>query len=145
MASVLDSLGYKASVKTLDEGVYFDTISTEKGDPQIAFVQFDQDYPEAQDFIDVQLNGERIVNVGNQVTSNIDVPALNRQIDAARRMAPGAARDAAWAKLDREFMQQAPWVPFLNRTLPKYVSPKLHGLVFNGTYYEMFPSMWLSR
>jgi peptide/nickel transport system substrate-binding protein len=145
MASVLDSLGYKATVKTLDEGVYFDTISTEKGDPQMAFVQFDQDYPEAQDFIDVQLNGERIVNVGNQVTSNIDVPALNRQIDTARRMAPGPARDALWARLDKEFMQQAPWVPFLNRTLPKYVSPKLHGLVFNGTYYEMFPEMWLSR
>jgi peptide/nickel transport system substrate-binding protein len=145
MASVLDSLGYKATVKTLDEGVYFDTISTQKGDPQIAFVQFDQDYPEAQDFIDVQLNGERIVNVGNQVTSNINVPALNKQIDTARKMAPGAARDAAWAALDKAFMQQAPWVPFLNRTLPKYVSPKLHGLVFNGTYYEMFPAMWLSR
>jgi ABC-type transport system substrate-binding protein len=132
-------------VKTLDEGVYFDTISTQKGDPQMAFVQFDQDYPEAQDFIDVQLNGERIVNVGNQVTSNIDVPSLDKAIDAARAMEPGAARDAAWAKLDKEFMQQAPWVPFLNRTLPKYVSPKLHGLVFNGTYYEMFPEMWLSR
>jgi peptide/nickel transport system substrate-binding protein len=145
MASVLDSLGYRAAVKTLDEGVYFDTISTQKGDPQMAFVQFDQDYPEAQDFIDVQLNGARIVNVGNQVTSNIDVPSLNRQVDAARRMPPGAARDAAWAELDKAFMQQAPWVPFLNRTLPKYVSPKLHGLVFNGTYYEMFPEMWLSR
>jgi peptide/nickel transport system substrate-binding protein len=145
MASVLDALGYKASVKTLDEGVYFDTISTQKGDPQIAFVQFDQDYPEAQDFVDVQLNGERIVNVGNQVTSNIDVPSLNRRIDATRRMPLGAARDAQWAALDKSFMQQAPWVPFLNRTLPKYVSPKLHGLVFNGTYYEMFPAMWLSR
>jgi peptide/nickel transport system substrate-binding protein len=145
MASVLDSLGYKATVKTLDEGVYFDTISTQKGDPQIAFVQFDQDYPEAQDFVDVQLNGERIVNVGNQVTSNINVPSLNRQIDATRRMPLGAARDAQWAALDKSFMQQAPWVPFLNRTLPKYVSPKLHGLVFNGTYYEMFPAMWLSR
>jgi len=145
MASVLDSLGYHAVVKTLDEGVYFDTISTEKGDPQMAFVQFDQDYPEAQDFIDVQLNGERIVNVGNQNTSNINIPALNKQIDAARAMPLGAARNARWAELDKEFMQQAPWVPFLNRTLPKFVSPRLHGLVFNGTYYEMFPSMWLSK
>jgi peptide/nickel transport system substrate-binding protein len=144
MASVLQSLGYKATVKTLDIGVYWDTISTQKGDPQIAFVQFDQDYPEGQDFIDVQLNGERIANVGNQVHSNINVPSLNRQIDAARRMPLGAARDAQWAALDRAFMQQAPWVPFMNRTLPKYVSRRLHGLVFNGTYYEMFPAMWLS-
>jgi peptide/nickel transport system substrate-binding protein len=145
MASVLGSLGYHAVVKTLDEGVYWDTISTQKGDPQIAFVQFDQDYPEGQDFIDVQLNGERIANVGNQVHSNIDVPALNRQIDATRQMPLGSARNARWAQLDQEFMQVAPWVPFLNRTLPKFVSPRLHGLVFNGTYYEMFPSMWLSK
>jgi peptide/nickel transport system substrate-binding protein len=145
MASVLDAIGYKATVKTLDESVYWDTISTQKGDPQMAFVQFDQDYPEGQDFIDVQLNGERIADEGNQVHSNIDVPALNQQVDAARAMPLGAARDAQWAALDKAYMQQAPWVPFMNRTLPKYVSTRLHGLVFNGTYYEMFPSMWVSR
>jgi peptide/nickel transport system substrate-binding protein len=145
MAGVLDSLGFKASVKTLDESVYWDTISTEKGDPQIAFVQFDQDYPEAQDFIDVQLNGEHIVNVGNQVHSNVNIPALNKRIDAARELPFGPKRDAAWAALDAAFMQQdAPWVPFMFRQLPKFVSARLHNLVFNGTYYELFPSMELS-
>ena len=77
--------------------------------------------------------------------SNLDIPALNKQMDAAKAMPLGAARDAAWARLDEELMAQAPWVPFLNRNLPKYVSPDLHGLVFNGTYYEMFPDMWLSK
>ena len=145
MASVLDSLGYHAQVKTMSESVYWDTISTQKGDPQVAFVQFDQDYPEGQDFIDVQLNGQNITNVGNQNTSNIDIPALNAQIDAAKAMPLGAARDAMWAKLDGEFMKYAPWVPFINRNLPKYDAAELHGLVFNGTYYEMFPDMWLSK
>ena len=146
LASVLDSIGYKASVKTLDESVYWDTISTQKGDPQVAFVQFDQDYPEAQDFVDIQLNGERIANVGNQVHSNVNVPKLNARMDAARRMQPGPARDAEWAAIDRALMAtDAPWVPFLNRTLPKFTSPNLHGLVFNGTYYELFPSMYVSH
>lgn len=146
MAGVLKQLGYKPTVKTLDESVYWDTISTQKGDPQLSFVQFDQDYPEGQDFIDVGLNGQRITNVGNQDSSNINVPALNQQIDAARRMPLGAKRDAEWASLDAAFMKdQAPWVPFMNRNLPKYVSPSLHGLVFNGTYYEIFPSMWIGK
>jgi hypothetical protein len=39
----------------------------------------------------------------------------------------------------------AGWAPFMNRQWPKFVSPKLHGLVFNGTYFELFPSMWLSK
>jgi peptide/nickel transport system substrate-binding protein len=146
MASVLDQLGYKATVKTLDESVYWDTISTQKGDPQMAFVQFDQDYPEGQDFVDVQLNGENIANVGNQVHSNIDVPALDKRMDAAKQLPLGAARDAQWASIDAALMKnEPPWVPFMNRNLPKYVSPSLHGLVFNGTYYEMFPEMWISR
>ena len=146
LVSVLNSIGYKASVKTLDESVYWDTISTQKGDPQVAFVQFDQDYPEAQDFVDIQVNGDRIANVGNQVHSNVNVPILNARMNAARKMQPGPARDAAWASVDKAMMAiDAPWVPFLNRTLPKFTSPKLHGLVFNGTYYELFPSMYLTH
>jgi len=43
------------------------------------------------------------------------------------------------------FMKQdAPWVPFMFRQLPKFVSARLHNLVFNGTYYELFPSMELT-
>ena len=108
-------------------------------------MQFDQDYPEAQDFIDVQLNGEHIVNVGNQVHSNVNIPALNKRIDAARAMPLGTARDRAFASLDAAFMKQdAPWVPFMYRQLPKYVSGRVQNLVFNGTYYELFPSMELT-
>ncbi len=70
----------------------------------------------------------------------------NKRIDAARELPLGAKRDAAWASLDAAFMKQdAPWVPFMFRQLPKFVSARLHNLVFNGTYYEMFPSMELTQ
>lgn len=144
MAGVLDEIGYHASVKTLDESVYWDTIATQKGDPQIAFNDWNQDYPDAQDYVDTLLNGEHIVDVGNNDVSNTNVPALNARIDAANQMSPGPARQAAWASLDEAFMRQdAGWAPFLNRTIPKYTSKRLHGLVFNLTYYELLPSMWL--
>ena len=146
MASVLDSLGYKATVKTLDEGVYYDTVAAEATDPQVSYNDWNQDFPEAEDFVDLLLNGEKITNVGNNNGSNLNVPAINRQMDATRAMPLGPARDAAWAKIDAEVMNQfAPLVPFMNRRYPKFVSARLHGLVFNGTYYELFPSMWLSR
>jgi peptide/nickel transport system substrate-binding protein len=146
MASVLSSIGFKTTVKTSDESVYWDTISTQKGDPQIAFQDWNQDYPEGQDFIDLLLNGRNIVNVGNNNQSNTNVPALNAQMDAARKMPLGPARNAIWAKLDDELMaQNAPWVPFMNREIPKFVSKRVHGLVFNPSYFELFPSMWLSR
>ena len=27
----------------------------------------------------------------------------------------------------------------------KFVSPKLHGLVFTGSYFELLPEMWLAK
>jgi peptide/nickel transport system substrate-binding protein len=146
MASVLTSLGYKATVKTIDEGVYYDTVAAQKSDPQISYNDWNQDFPEAQDFIDVLFNGEKITNIGNNNGANLNVPAINKAIDAARALPLGAARDAAWARLDATVMENyAPWVPFLNRRFPKFSSPKLHGLVFNGTYFELFPAMWLAK
>jgi peptide/nickel transport system substrate-binding protein len=146
MASVLGSLGYQATVKTLAEGVYYSTVATQKDNPQVSYNDWNQDFPEGQDFIDVLFNGEKITNVGNNNGSNINVPAINKAIDAARALPLGDARNAEWAKLDATLMRDyAPWVPFLNRLFPKFVSPKLHGLVFNGTYFELFPAMWLAK
>jgi len=145
MASVLDSIGLKASVKTLDESVYWDTIATQKGDPQIAFNDWNEDFPEGQDFIDVLLNGEHIAAVGNNNQADMNVPAFDKLIDRARALPLGTARDALWARLDALISKDnAPWVVFMNRQWPKFVSAKLHGLVFNGTYFELFPSMYLS-
>ena len=101
---------------------------------------------DAQDWFDVLLNGEHIVNVGNNNVSNTNIPAYNQMIDKAKRMPLGPARNAIWAKLDELYMKNdAGWAPFMNRQWPKFVSPHLHGLVFNGTYFELFPSMWLSQ
>ena len=47
----------------------------------MAFTQFDQDYPEGEDFIDTLVNGENIVKVGNNDTSNTNDPVLNRMIE----------------------------------------------------------------
>jgi peptide/nickel transport system substrate-binding protein len=146
MASVLNSLGMVATVKTVDASVYWDLIATEKNDPQIAYNNWSQDFPEGEDFIDTQLNGEGIVNVGNNNQSNVNIPAYNHMIDQARRMPLGSARNALWAKLDGLYMKNnAPWVVFMNAARYKFVSSRLHGLVFNGTYYDLFPSMWLSQ
>ncbi len=144
LASVLGSIGLKATVKTLDESVYWDTISTQKGDGQITFNDWNQDFPEGQDFLDILLNGEHITNVGNNNQSDLNVHAYNALIDEARALPLGDARNAIWATLDARITKEnAPWVVFMNRQWPKFVSRRLGGLVFNGTYFELFPSMYL--
>jgi len=147
LASVLGSIGLKVTgVRTIDDSVYWDTLLSEKTDPQIAFNHFDQDYPEGEDFIDTLLNGEHIVNVGNNDVSNTDDPALNAMIDRTKRMPLGAARNAMWAKIDNQFMQRdAGWAPFAPGRAEVFVSANLHGLVFTGSYFELIPEMWLAK
>ncbi|MEO9120123.1 MAG: ABC transporter substrate-binding protein, partial [Solirubrobacteraceae bacterium] len=60
MASVLQSLGYNATVKTLDEGIYYDTVSNEATDPQVSYNDWNQDFPEAADFIEGMTDGAEI-------------------------------------------------------------------------------------
>ncbi len=147
LASVLSSIGLKVTgVRTLDDSVYWDTLLSEKTDPQIAFNHFDQDYPEGEDFIDTLLNGQNIVNLGNNDTSNTNDPVLNRMIDQTKLMPLGAARNAMWAKIDNLFMKRdAGWAPFIHLEQPTFVSARLHGLVFDGSYFELIPEMWLAK
>ncbi|MGH3491956.1 MAG: ABC transporter substrate-binding protein [Sciscionella sp.] len=146
MASVLDSLGYKASVKTFNESIYYDTVSNEATNPQVSYNEWDQDFPEGDDFIEGLTDGAEISKTGNNDTANFNVPAITAKINAAKRMPLGAKRDAAWAALDAKIMRDyAPYVPFMDRSFPKFESAKLHGQVFNPTFYELFPSMSLTK
>ena len=67
-------------------------------------------------------------------------------IDQTKQMPLGDARNEQWAKIDNLFMQRdAGWVPILHLQQPTYTSARLHGLVFTGSYFELIPSMWLSK
>ena len=146
VAQVLNQLGMVATVKVVDASVYWDLIANEKTDPQIAYNNWSQDFPEGEDFIDTQLNGQGIVSVGNNNQSNVNIAAYNAMIDRAKRMPLGDARNAIWAQLDALYTKNnAPWVVFMNAARYKYISTRLHGMVFNGTFYNLFPSMWLSK
>jgi peptide/nickel transport system substrate-binding protein len=146
-AGVLTAIGLDVTnVKLVDESVYYDELLSQKTDPQMALTQFDQDYPEGEDFIDTMLNGANITQVGNNNTSNTNDPVLNKLIDQTKLLPLGAKRNAAWARIDKLFMvRDAGWVPFMHRLEPKFVSAKLHGLVFTGSYFELIPEMWLSK
>jgi peptide/nickel transport system substrate-binding protein len=147
VASVVNQIGLNVTgVKQVDDSVYWDTLLTQAGDPQIAFNHFDQDFPEGEDFIDTTLNGEHIVNVGNNDVSNTNDPKLNAMIDRTKLMPLGDARNAQWAKIDAYFMQHdAGWAPFLHLEQATFVSARLHGLIFTGSYFELIPEMWLSK
>ena len=104
LAGQLQAIGLNVSgVKAVDDSVYWDTLLTQKGDPQIAFNHFDQDYPEGEDFIDTLLNGEHIVNVGNNDVSNTDNPEINKD-DRPDQAAPARRRAKRRLGEDRQHL-----------------------------------------
>ena len=53
---------------------------------------------------------------------------------------PGAA-GPPWAKIDREVMRQAPWVPLFNSGRLNFVLSRLGNYQFNPVWFELFDQM----
>ena len=80
------------------------------------------DYPHPNDYFQPQLTGKAILPVNNSNYSHFDDPAVDREVAKLDREPLGPRQEAAYARLDREVMAQAPWAPFGSLTLSTFVS-----------------------
>jgi peptide/nickel transport system substrate-binding protein len=116
LTDVLNSIGLKAKEKIINSGVYWTTVGNQATKAQIGFADWFQDYPHPLDWIDVLLNGDRITQTHNNNYSNYDNSNANSKI-ASLKKEPTLTDsvNGQWGDLDKTIMQDAPWVPFLNR------------------------------
>lgn len=116
LVSVLNSIGLKAKEKIINSAVYWTTVGNQATKAQIGFADWFQDYPHPLDWIDVLLNGERITQTHNNNYADFNDKSINAKIDALKKQPVlTSSVNSQWAALDASIMQQAPWVPFLNR------------------------------
>ena len=89
-------IGLKATVKTFDESVYWDTIATQKGDPQIGVhTTGTRTTPRARTSSTCHSTASTSSNVGNNDLIQHEHPrATTAMIDQAKRMPLGHARNA---------------------------------------------------
>jgi peptide/nickel transport system substrate-binding protein len=116
LVSVLNAIGFKAKEKIINSAVYWTTVGNQATKAQIGFADWFQDYPHPLDWFDVLLNGNRITQTHNNNYSNFDDSAVNSKIESLKKQPTTTSSvNAQWAALDQQIMQQAPWVPFMNR------------------------------
>jgi peptide/nickel transport system substrate-binding protein len=139
LEGVLKEIGFETTLKIVNADNYFGLIGDESTpNLDIGFANWFEDYPHPNDFFQPLLNGESIVPTGATNLPRIDDPKLNAEIDRLGEGPLTPQVESEYADLDRQFMEQAPWVPYGNSTLPTFVSSEvdLDKVVFNPTFAQ---------
>ena len=134
---VLKELGFNTTLKILNADNYFTVIGNETT-PNLdaGWSDWFQDYPHPNDFFQPLLSGESILSTNNGNFAKLDDPAINKKITELGEEQLGPDQEDAYAELDKEVMEQAPWAPYGTRTLSTFVSDAidLESVIFNPTF-----------
>ena len=134
---VLRDLGFDVTLKVINPDNYFTLIgNTSTPDLDTGWLNWFEDYPHPNDFFQPLLSGESIAPTFNTNMAQLDNPELNARIEelSAKELTPEV--EGEYAQLDREFMEEAPWAPFGNRTLTLFVSSDVDfdEVIWNPTF-----------
>jgi peptide/nickel transport system substrate-binding protein len=129
LQSQLNKIGWKASLKPIAGANYFTIIGNQSTKAQIGFTDWFEDYPYPSDWFNILLNGEHITQVHNNNYGNVNIKSANSEIDRLDSLPPSqalsASTNAAWAKLDKQFSDNAATAPYLNGILTSFFSSKM--------------------
>jgi peptide/nickel transport system substrate-binding protein len=148
LQSVLNDLGYDASVKPISSNIQFTYIQNTNNKVQISVSQWYQDYPAASDFLNV-LFGCDSFHPGSDSSINI-AGYCDKDFDAKMKaaMTQGVTdQDGAnkqWAKLDAELMEKgAPAVPLFTPKRVDFVSSRIGNFMFSLEFQWVFGLAWV--
>jgi peptide/nickel transport system substrate-binding protein len=134
---VLEQIGFNTTLKILNADNYF-TVIGNQSTPELdtGWSDWFQDYPHPNDFFQPLLSGESILPTNNGNFAEIADPKFDEKIAKLGEEEFGPEQEAAYAELDREYMEQAPWAPYGNRTVSTFVSDAidLDKVIFNPTF-----------
>ncbi|HEY2054256.1 MAG TPA: ABC transporter substrate-binding protein [Solirubrobacterales bacterium] len=135
--SVLREIGLKPTLKVVPAANYTTIIGNEST-PELdtGWAAWYMDYPHPNDYFAPQLSGESILPTLSSNYSRFGVPAIDREIAKLGTEMLGPKQEAAYARLDRKVMQQAPWAPFGTTEMITFVSSNvdLEKLVVSPVY-----------
>ena len=72
-----------------------------------------KDFADPQTSLDPTFNGKNILPTGNSNWTQLDVPEINKVMDAAAEAVDPAERAQKWAEVDKLVTEQAPGVPWI--------------------------------
>jgi YVTN family beta-propeller protein len=146
VVSVLNQLGYRASLQLTSPDAYYGVLGSSRDRPQIGFFSWYQDYPAPSDFIDPLFTCGSFLpgNPNNLNDAEFCDPRIDAQAQRALTLQSANPSVAAgrWAAIDRELVDQAPWVPLYNPRNLSLLSPRVGNYQFHPYFDLLIDQLW---
>lgn len=145
--SVLNDLGYVATVKSLASSVQFIYIQNTNNEVQISISDWYQDYPTASDFLHVNFACDSF-HPGSDVSVNIS-GLCDAGLDADMQRAMLAdvdgpdATNRLWAAIDHRIVDLAPVAPMFNPQHIDFLSKRVKNFVYSDRFYWLYAQSWV--
>ena len=145
-ADMLNQMGFKATPKILDGGVYFQTIGSAKTKAQTGFLNWFQDFPHPKNFFFL-VDGKSIQPTNSQNPGNVDDPDITKGI-ADLNLEPKITDEVAdqWAELNKDLVERDYIVPYGHRKLSTFFSERMdfeNCSLFHPVYFNDYSSWCL--
>jgi YVTN family beta-propeller protein len=144
--SVLDRLGYRASLKILDS-ITPGPLGDSRDRPQIGWFTWFNDYPAPSNTIEPLLSCRSFapgdpgqLNVAEFCDPRID--AQIRHAEALQTRDQTAAGDA-WGRIDHELVDRAPWVPLYNPRALTVLSARVGNYQYHPFWQVLLDQLWV--
>ena len=137
---LLIDLGYRATLKTVSHSEYFKALFAKPRTMQLGISFWSIDYPAESGFL-----GALATCGGPSNETGFCDPTIERQMTAATRLQitqPSVAHER-WAKIERDVMNQAPWVPLVNTSWANLVSPRVGDYQVSPQWGPLIDQMWV--
>ncbi len=145
LRSILEEIGYHASVRAFDFNIQFTYIQNTNNKVQISLTDWNQDYPAASDYLD-ELYGCGSFHPGSDSSMNIPGdcdPDLETVMAKASDSTDAAAAGKLWEQADRMITDRAFSVPLLQLRWIDIVSSRLGNYHFNPISRLFFSQVWV--
>ena len=150
LVSVLDTLGYRASLQVIpgSNGVAYNTrLNDSRQRAQIGWFGWYEDYPAPADFISTLLTCQSFVpgNPGNLNAAEFCNQRIDTQVSQALALQPQdpSAAWALWARIDQKIVGQAPWVPVYNPRSLVLLSARVGNYQFDPYFPVLIDQLWV--
>ena len=137
--TLLEDLGFRASLRVLEIGRYFDAVYDPRTRMQMGFMGWNLDYVSASSFVQQHFTCASQAERERDNASYFCDPPLARLVDRAQA---SEAADA-WAPADRRIADLAPAVPLTNRRSLVLVSKRAGNVQIHPSWSTLLDQVWV--